>query len=135
MEKTSIGAEKRSVADGLLKTFCTKQFMASAFLFKEIFSFTGPLSRILQGVNIDFGKALVLLDEALANLEALSPENVICIADNDFPLVEWEQKRIVRRKKMPGEKAKDSPLKTPEAKWRKDIFRVAVDAVVQWYVG
>ena len=60
-EKTSIEAEKCSAADGLLKTFCTKQFMASAFLFKEIFSFTSPLSQILQRVNIDFDKALVLL--------------------------------------------------------------------------
>ena len=85
-EKTSIEAEKRSAADGLLKTFCTKQFMASAFLFKEIFSITGGLSRILQGVNIDFGKALVLLDEALAKLEALSPDNIIGIVDNDFPI-------------------------------------------------
>ena len=104
--------------------------MATAYLFKKIFSITGDLSRILQGVNIDFNKALVLLDDALEKLEALSPENVIGIVDKDFPMVEWEEKRIMRRRKMPGEKAKDSPSETPEAKWCKDVFRVAVDAVV-----
>ncbi|XP_066933569.1 zinc finger MYM-type protein 1-like [Clytia hemisphaerica] len=54
IEKRLGDADKRSAADGLLKTFQTKQLMETAYLFKEIFSFTGPLSRVLQGINIDF---------------------------------------------------------------------------------
>ena len=62
---TKYDAEKRSAADGMLTLFSTKQFLASSYLFREIFAITGPLSRTLQGINIDFGKALNLFDTAL----------------------------------------------------------------------
>ena len=128
-EKREIDADRRSSADGLLKSFSTKQFLASAYLFKEIFNITGPLSRTLQGVNIDFGKALILLDTALKQLEDLKAEVIIENVENDFEEIEWEKKRVVRKKRMPGEKAKDDQPIDPEAKWRKDVFRVALDSV------
>ena len=62
---TSFHPDKRDIADRLLDLFSTKQFIASAYLFREVFAITGPLSRILQSVNIDFGKTLNLLDAAL----------------------------------------------------------------------
>ena len=62
---TSFHPDKRDIADGLLDLFSTKQFIASAYLSREVFAITGPLSRILQSVNIDFGKTLNLLDAAL----------------------------------------------------------------------
>ena len=76
-------------------TFSTKQFMASAYL-REIFAMTGPLSRILQGVNIDFGKALNHLDAALEQLSKLrsDPQKIIHAVEENFDGIEWEEKRI-----------------------------------------
>ena len=64
-------ADSQNTVDGMQKLFATKQFMASAYLFQKIFAMTGPLSRVLYGVNIDFGKALNLLDAALEQLSKL----------------------------------------------------------------
>ena len=36
--------------------------MATAFLFNEVFAKTGPLSRYLQSVNMNYAKALALID-------------------------------------------------------------------------
>ena len=54
-DNTAFDGDRRSTADGMRNLFSTKQFMESAILFREIFAMTGPLSCILQGVNIDFG--------------------------------------------------------------------------------
>ena len=70
-DSTAFDADRRSTADGMRNLFSTKQFMASAYLFREIFAMTGPLSRILQGVNNDFVKALNLLGAALEQLSKL----------------------------------------------------------------
>ena len=104
-------AEKRSLADGMRVSFMKKQFMATAYLFRDIFSITGPLSRTLQSVNIDFGKALNLLDVALKQLADLrdSPKKILEEIDNEFDGIEWEQRRTVRRKRMAGELVVDEP--------------------------
>ena len=47
-DSIAFDADRRSTADGMRNLFSTKQFMASAYLFREIFAMTGPLSRILQ---------------------------------------------------------------------------------------
>ena len=62
---SAFNADGRNIVDGMRNLFSTKQFIASAYLFLEIFAMTDPLSRILQYVNIDFGKALNLLNAAL----------------------------------------------------------------------
>ena len=64
-DSIAFDANRRNTADGMRNLFSTKQFMASAYLFWEIFAMTGPLSHILHGANIYFGKALNLLDAAL----------------------------------------------------------------------
>lgn len=58
--ESSFSANQRATAEGLLASFQTKQFMATAYLFREIFVITGPLSRYLQNVNVDLGKALAM---------------------------------------------------------------------------
>ena len=45
---TSFKSETRVTATGLLDAFQTKQFIATAYLLREIFTTTGPLSRQLQ---------------------------------------------------------------------------------------
>ena len=108
---TSFHPDKRDIADGLLDLFLTKQFIASAYLFREIFAITGPLSRILHCVNIDFGKALNLLDAALEQLTQLrdNPQSVIDAVEKDFAEIQRKEKRTGRRRRMPGELAEDEP--------------------------
>ena len=65
---TAFVADRRKTANDMGNLLSMKQFMASAYLFREIFAMTGLLSCILQGVNIDFGKALNVLDAAFEHL-------------------------------------------------------------------
>ena len=101
-DSTAFDADRRSTADGMRNLFSTKQFMASAYLFREIFAMTGPLSRILQGVNNDFVKALNLLGAALEQLSNLrsDPQKIIHAVDENFDGIEWEEKMIPRRRRM-----------------------------------
>ena len=67
----AVDADRQNTADDTQNLFSKKKFMTSAYLFWEIFAMTGLLSRILQGVNIDFCKALNFLDAALEQLSKL----------------------------------------------------------------
>ena len=67
---------------------------------------TGPLSRYLQSVNVDLGKALAMID------------------------VIWKETRVRRRRVMDGEIASDEPETTPIAQWKRETFHVAVDTVI-----
>ncbi len=62
---TSFESDQRAKAAGILDLNETKQFLATAMVFKEIVAFTGPLSRYLQSTAIDFGKALVMVDNTI----------------------------------------------------------------------
>ena len=55
---------------------------------------TRPLTSILQGVNIDFGKALNLLDAALDQLSKLigDTQNIIRAVVENFDGIKWEER-------------------------------------------
>ena len=91
--------------------------MPTACLFREIFVITGPLSRYLQSVNVDLGKALDMVDASLSRLQSLrsDPDKVIQISDKDCGTVEWKERRVRRRRVMDGEIARDQPEETPIA--------------------
>ncbi|CAB4001481.1 H(+) Cl(-) exchange transporter 3 [Paramuricea clavata] len=74
-----IDGNPRKTSIGLLKQIQTKQFLATAYLFREIFASTGPLSRYLQRVDVDFGKALGMVESAIDELNELrkQPELII----------------------------------------------------------
>ena len=80
---------------------------------------TGPISCILQGVNVDSGKALNLLDATLEQLSKLrsDPQKIIHAAEENFDGIKWEEKRISRRRSMPDELAQDEPATSAEEKW------------------
>lgn len=109
-----------------------KHLLASAYLFREIFAITWPLSRILQGVNIDFIKALQLVDTAVSQLKKLrdNPQSILDAVELDFDGLEWNEKRIVRKKRMPGEASHDEPATSAKEKWERDVFYVSIDRLI-----
>ena len=129
---SAFNADGRNIVDGMRNLFSTKQFIASAYLFLEIFAMTDPLSRILQDVNIDFGKALNLVNAALEQLLKLisDPQKISHAVEENFDGIEWEEKKISRRRRLPDELAQDEPATSAEEKWRRKAFYVAADFVI-----
>ena len=83
---TNFDADRRNSADSMRNLL--------------LFVMTGPLSRIVQRVNIDFGKALNLLDAALEQLFKLrsDPQKIIHAVEGNVDGNVWEEKRISRRR-------------------------------------
>jgi hypothetical protein len=110
----SHSAHARSTAEGIRSSFETKQVLATAYLFREIFAITGPLSRYLQSVNVDLGKALGLFDTALSRLQRLrsDPDKIIQITESDCETVDWKEKRVHRHRVMDGDIARDEPAQS-----------------------
>ena len=61
----------RADATGLLSSINTKQFIATMYLFQEIFVVPRPLSRYLQTVNIDICNALAMMQSAINSFEKM----------------------------------------------------------------
>ena len=68
----SIDGNPRKTSAGLLRQLQTKQVLATAYLFREIFAFTGLLSRYLQRVDVDFGKALGMVKSPIDELNDIA---------------------------------------------------------------
>ena len=129
-----IDGNPRKTSIGLLRQIQTKQFLATAYLFREIFASTGRLSRYLQRVDVDFGKALGMVESAIDELNELrkEPERIIRYVEqkHDSPSVTWQQPRIRRRRRMDDENAEDKPAETPEDHWKRNTFYVSVDTIL-----
>ena len=125
--ESSFSTNQRATAEGILASFQTKQIIATAFLFREIFIITG-----LQSVNVELGKALAMIDGSLSQLQRLhnNPDEIIRLSYNDCGTVEWKEPRVRRRKVMDGEIAGDELDETPLAQWKRETFHVAVDTVI-----
>lgn len=67
----SFDRNQRNTSAGLLTQIHTKQFLATAHFFWEIFASTGPLSRYLQRVDVDFRKALGMVESAIDEFNEL----------------------------------------------------------------
>lgn len=83
-EDQSNSAHARATAEGIGLSFEIKQVLAKAYLFRKIFAITGPLSRYLQSVNVDLGKAMGMIDSALQQLQRLrgEPDKVIQMTES-----------------------------------------------------
>ena len=132
---TSFKSETRATATGLWDGFQTKQFIVAAYLFREIFATTGPLSRQLQAIEIDFGKALQLRDGAVQQMQELreNPQRLIEVVERDFNPEEytWKESRVRRTKRMDGELAEEEPATTAEDIWLRDAFYLSIDCMIQ----
>ena len=80
---TAFDVNIQDTADSMQNLFSTKQFIASAYLFQELFAMIRSLSYILQVENIVFGKTLSLLDSALEQLLKLrsDPPKIIHVVE------------------------------------------------------
>ena len=118
---------QRATAKGLLESFEKEQLMATAYLFRETFVITGPLSRYLQSVNVDLGNALAMVNGCLSRLQRLrsDPDEIIRICENECNKVKWNETRV-RHRKM----ASDEPEATAYAQWKRETFHVAVDTII-----
>ncbi len=129
---TSFEGNQRSTSAGLMECFQTKQFVATAYLFREIFAITGPLSRYLQSIDIDFGKAISMIDSAIVQLAKLreEPENIIESVEKELDPAEvsWKSTRI-RNRRMDGEQARNDLDLTESDLWKRETFFVAIDKV------
>ena len=109
----SIDGNPRKTNAGLLTQIQTKQFLATAYFFREIFASTGPLSRYLQRVDVDFGKALGMVESAIDELNELrkEPGRIIKYVEqkHDSPGVTCQESRVRRRRRMDDENAEDEP--------------------------
>ena len=130
----SFKSETRATATGLLDAFQTKQFIATAYLFREIFATTGPLCQQLQAIEIDFGKALQFLDGAMQQMQELreNPQRLIEVVEREFNPEEytWKESIVRRTKRMDGELAEEEPATTAEDVWLRDAFYLLIDCVV-----
>ena len=115
----------RGKADGLLTSIKTRQFMATAFLFREIFTVTGPLSRYLQTVDIDFSKAVPMIDSAITSLQKMRdmPDHIFRVmADDDFGDIEWRTTHVHHRRRLSG--SEDESVENPNAAWMRNTCYV-----------
>ena len=123
---------QRLTAEGLLTSFQLKQIDATACLFREIFAITGPLSRYLQSIDVDLGKATSMIDSAILQLEQLqnNEEKIVKIVENDFDEAFWKENRVRRRRVLDGEASRDEPAVKPVALWKRNTFFSTMDTVV-----
>ncbi|XP_046855188.1 uncharacterized protein LOC124448235 [Xenia sp. Carnegie-2017] len=130
-EERSFTESQRATANGLQAAFQTKQFVATACLFQEIFGITGPLSRYLQSVNAEFGKAMDMVDSSISRIQIIrdKPEKIIEMSDSFALDVEWRSTRPLRRRPMDGEQARDDLADSPKAQWKRDTFYKVLDSI------
>ena len=64
-----IEENQRATAQGLHSSFETKEIVATACLFREIYAVTGTFSRYLQSVDVDCGKAIDMVDSSIEKIE------------------------------------------------------------------
>eukprot|EP00731_Ephydatia_muelleri_P009698 Em0005g284a len=100
---------------------------------KEIFAKTGPLSRYLQSVNMDYAKALAMIDSVIASLERMrsAPQDIIDIMERsvqDSSSIQWKTTRVSRR--MCRNTEDGEVLETSEESWQRKTFFVALDTII-----
>lgn len=66
------------------------------------------------------------MDTAVSQLKKLrdNPQSILDAVELDFDGLEWNEKRIVRKKRMPGEASHDEPATSAKEKWERDVFYV-----------
>ena len=102
--------KQRADAAGITTIMHSKEFLATALLFKQIFVHTGPLSCYLQSVNIDIMKALEMVDAVTDEIGKmrLEPVSIINMTEVVNPSAQWQTSRVRRHRLMNDEVSPDT---------------------------
>lgn len=129
-----------SEASGLFAYFTSNRFIYSAFIFKKILEIIEPLSNFLQSPDFDLLAALSMITEKLSHLQNLRREDVFnslisksheYTAKNcNIEFVPLQEKRIKKRKRMPGEGVDDSPISNALQKLKVETFYGAFYCII-----
>ena len=120
----SIDGKKRAVSNGLYETILRKDIIATAILFKEVFSITGPLNTYLQSVEMDFGQANALVAAALEQLQKLRDDcSRVTEQVKKFDNLKWDKEvqRTCRNKNNTDD--------FPEVIWLREVFYPVLDQI------
>ena len=73
-----------------------------------------------------------LLDAALDQFSKLTSDTqkIIQAVEKNVDGIEWKEKRISRKRRMPSELPQDKPTISTEAKWQSEVFYTAVYSVI-----
>eukprot|EP00731_Ephydatia_muelleri_P008223 Em0004g561a len=90
-------------------------------------------SQKLQSVNMDYAKALAMIDSVIASLERMrsAPQDIIDIMERsvqDSSSIQWKTTRVSRR--MCRNTEDGEVLETSEESWQRKTFFVALDTII-----
>lgn len=133
----------KSFREGFLKY----ETVLTAFIFRPIFDITTHLSNYLQTSGLDILKAFNMVQVTIKKLKTLRNKfNDMKKTADDF--IKWAnqqlekedlesqienslpQKRLRKKKRMPGENAVDEVISDPDEAFRINIFNVIIDTAV-----
>ena len=141
-DDTTFDGKQRSEAAGLLLSINTKQFLATLYLFHEVFGRTGPLSRYLQSTHTDFSNAMTMVNAVVTSLEQMR-ENVGEIirimeqAVGDFDNVAWKPTRVCYCRTTTAAHSSNAvqDTETPLEAWERNTFYVVIDTILGSLIG
>lgn len=127
-----------SLASGLLRRL-DFHLIVSLHILKFVFRITGPVSRIMQGVSVDFAMAVTLIESCLAQFnDAVNKcdeqwEQILKEAKDFAELHAVESTFPAKRQRIPkklsDELASDESIQDPERRMKTTVFRCVVDNI------
>ena len=135
-DDTTFDGKQRSEAAGLLLSINTKQFLATLYLFHEVFGHTGPLSRYLQSTHADFSNAMTMVNAVVTSLEQMRENagEIIRIMEQavgDFDNVAWKPTRIRYCRTTTAHSSNAvQDTETPLEAWERNTFYVVIDTIL-----
>jgi len=139
-------ADVRYKASTLLEKFQLLEVILTAHIFLQIFASTTPLSQYLQTKGLNLIAAFRMVKKTQETLTE-HQRDFQKVLDNAKKFVHWANskfydkdmdlsinedfvsKRVIKRKKMAGEKAEDEPVISSEDKYRINTYNVIYDCV------
>ena len=124
-------------AEGLLQKISCFEMVITAHLFHKIFTITDPASLYLQSEKIDVLTAIRLVETVQSQLVTLRSEfesvfkeaKEFCEA-HELENRDFEERRLRKKKKMPGEVCSDEVEENTHSRYRRETFIFAIDTAV-----
>lgn len=118
----------------------SERFILTGFIFKQIFELTSPLTKFLQGVNIDLLGASEYVKLILEKINSFKSEHqfkklvedkntFIASKANELSFTPLSLNRIRRKKIMPGEKIADGQISCPIKNFQVNTYYTIIDIV------